>query len=223
MLNLRRLYATRNKLVTLNVICWSLFVFVLVLPAGFLLRYQAQSGGFRRVPDVQFVYFYSMGRLFDRYPAAQVYDYQVQKKVCTDVRKSEKPYGPIAYAPFLGILLQPFSRLPFLTALCSWASLSFCLYLTALFLAIRGFFHGPPSARSLVFCFALSIQTFWVIIASGHLSMIGFFCFSLAFYEQTRRASSFLVTSGMRPRQKSLVLRWLGRTTSLPISEERKF
>jgi len=40
---------------------------------------------------VEFVYFYSMGRLFNEYPASQIYNYELQKEVCTEVRRRRRP------------------------------------------------------------------------------------------------------------------------------------
>jgi len=171
-------------------ICWSLFIILLVAPTclavfGLVLRQRSSH----RVPDVDFVYFYAMGRMFDKYPAGQLYDYELQKRVCTDIRPMDAGgvYGPNPYSPFVGILFRPFALLPFLPAFALWIGLSFSLYLAGLALVARQFFPDDPHRRSLSFCFALSFCPFLWAITGGQISTIGFFAFAMAFREEERR------------------------------------
>ena len=63
-------------------ICWGLFLAFLVLPIGVTVGRRIQGGQLARTfSEVDFVYVYSLGRIFDQYPAAQVYDYKLQEKV----------------------------------------------------------------------------------------------------------------------------------------------
>jgi hypothetical protein len=173
----------------IRLICWSLFIILLVWPTCIalfgLIRQQRSSP---RVPDVDFIYFYAMGRMFNNYPAGQLYDYELQKKVCADIRPMDAGgvYGPNPYSPFVGILFRPFALLPFIPAFILWIGLSFSLYLAGLFLAARQFFHDDPHRRSLTFCFALSFCPFYWTVTGGQISTLGFFALALAFREEAR-------------------------------------
>jgi hypothetical protein len=170
----------------INVLCW-LFCFLLVLlPEGLGIKASIRSGLFRQVPDISFVYFYSMGRMFNAYPAAKVYDYELQKKVSMEVRPDAKGYGPNPYSPLIGILFRPFARMSFFAAVLLWLSISFLLYLAGLFLFTGRFIRGDPLRRSLIFCFALAYWPFMHFLTTGQIAMIGFFALALAFREDDR-------------------------------------
>ena len=173
-----------------RIICWSLFIILLAWPTSVavygLIRQEQAS---RRVPDVDFIYFYAMGRMFNQYPASQVYDYELQKQVCSAIRPMDAGgvYGPNPYSPFVGIFFRPFALLPFLPAFALWIGLSFSLYLAGLALFAGQFFHDDPHRRSLSFCFALSFCPFYWTVTGGQISTIGFFALALAFREEDRQ------------------------------------
>jgi hypothetical protein len=186
----RRMFGAAPNPREISLICWSLFIILLAWPTcvavyGAVRRQQS----LHRVPDVDFVYFYAMGRVFNKYPASQLYDYELQKQVCSAIRPmyAGGVYGPNPYSPFVGILFRPFALLPFLPAFALWTGLSFSLYLLGLFLFARQFFHDDPHRRSLSFCFALSFSPFFWTIAGGQISTIGFFALALAFREEDRQ------------------------------------
>jgi hypothetical protein len=170
----------------INLVCWGLFLAFLVLPLCVVVRGRMQTGQPLWSLDVDFVYFYSMGRILNEYPAEELYNYDLQKKICTEVRPLRTgTYGPIPYPPFIGILFQPFARMSFSGAYLLWLSISLMLYIAGLAMFSARFFSHDPLRRSLVFCFALSFCPFISeTIISGHLSTIGFFALALAFHEE---------------------------------------
>jgi hypothetical protein len=127
-----------------------------------------------------------MGRLFDEYPSSQVYNYELQKKVCMEVHPTTGGYGPIPYSPLLGVFFGELARLSFQAALLLWLSVSLVLYLAGLFLASGRFFHGRPAEQSLIICLALFFWPFIHFFTSGQVSMIGFFALALALSEEDR-------------------------------------
>jgi hypothetical protein len=141
------------------------------------------------VPKVDFVYSYGMGRMFNEYPAEQLYDYEVQKTVYTRIYplKDGGVYGPNPYSPFIGILFRPFAHLAFLPAFLLWQSMSVILYLSGLALLAGRFFPDDSSRRILIFFLALAFQPFFWLISTGQLSAIGFFALALAFREEEQR------------------------------------
>src|SRR5258708_951881 len=131
-----------------------------------------------------------MGRMFNEYPAGQLYDYALQKKVCTeihDLKSTEYEYGPNPYSPFVGILFRPFARMAFLPAFVLWLSISFLLYVAGLAFVAGRFFPDDPLRRSLIFCFALSFCPLFWTLTGGQISTIGFFALALAFREEDRQ------------------------------------
>ena len=51
----------------ITILCWGLFLGLLVLPTSLLFFTQVRSGQFlQQVPEIDFIYFYSMGRMFTR-------------------------------------------------------------------------------------------------------------------------------------------------------------
>jgi hypothetical protein len=140
------------------------------------------------VPKVDFVYFYGMGRMFNEYPAGQLYDYELQKRTFSEIRPlKDGVYGPNPHPPFVGVLFRPFARLPFLPAFLLWESMSVTLYLAGLALLAGRLFADDPLRRTLIFFFALAFKPFFWAVSTGQLSAIGFFSFALALREEDRQ------------------------------------
>jgi hypothetical protein len=171
----------------LSLICWGLFFALLVLPAGVAVEHRIARGQLARTfAEVDFVYFYGFGRIFDKYPAAEVYDYNLQERILTEVHPLDgRRYGPVAYAPFLGVFFRPFSRIPFFEAYLLWLAITFSFYMAGIALLTARFLPLDPLPRSLVFCFALCFYPFigWTLL-NGDISIIGFFAVALAFREE---------------------------------------
>jgi hypothetical protein len=179
-----RVLGPRLTLKEANLICWGLF-FALLAPAVYRAE-QGQNRIGRLIPDVDFVNFYAMGRILNEYPAAELYDADLQTRIRTQVHPlSLGSYGPIPYPPFIGLLFQPFARLPYATAYHLWLSISLALYIVALVMVSARFFPGDLLRLSLICCLALCYFPFVIeTLVNGQLSTIGFFTLALAFLLQ---------------------------------------
>ena len=177
---LRRTLGPALNLKELNVICWGLFLIGLVLPLCVVAALQKQ------VPDSDFVYFYSMGRILNEYPAERVYDYGLQQQVCTEVHPlKDGKYGPIPYPPFVGTFFRPLARLPYPMAYAIWLGLCLALYVGGIMITTRRYFPDDAVRRSLILCLALSFFSFtFEAFVNGQLSAIGFFALALAVREE---------------------------------------
>ncbi|MFN7998321.1 MAG: glycosyltransferase family 87 protein [Bryobacteraceae bacterium] len=140
-------------------------------------------------PEVDFIYLYSMGRIFNDSPPDMVYDYHLQQAVCEKVHPLKSgAYGPIPYSPLIGISFRPFARLPFIAAYLLWICLSFGLYVSGVILLSRHFFPNGRLSQSLILCLSLSYYPFinWTLL-SGHISTLGFIALAVATRELDRQ------------------------------------
>ena len=178
---LERLLGPRLTLKEGNFICWGLF-FALLVPACYrAVQMKAQSE--HPTLDADFVNFYAMGRILNQYPAPELYDAALQDRVRTEVHPlNTGRYGPIPYPPFVGMLFQPFARMPYKTAYLLWLPISLGLYAAALTLITARLFPGERLRMSLILCLALGFFPFAIeTLVNGQLSTIGFFALALAF------------------------------------------
>ena len=116
----------------INVVCWGL---LLALLAGLFLVVESRNrhGQLLQGFDADFVYFYSMGRMLNEYPLDRLYDYELQKRICTEVHPlTSGAYGPIPYPPYVGILFQPLARMSYPAAYLLWLCVSLILYIAGL-------------------------------------------------------------------------------------------
>lgn len=182
-----RLLGPALNLKELNLICWGLFFAFLVLPVCVNLAVLARRGQLEHTfAQVEFVYFYGMGRVFNQYPAEKVYDFEVETRVFSEIHPlKDTAYGAVPYAPFIGVLFRPLARLPYFSAYLLWLAISLSLYLAGLALATARFFPSDPLRRSLIFCLALVFYPFigWTLPGGG-LSTIGFFSMAVALREE---------------------------------------
>jgi hypothetical protein len=169
-------------------ICWGLLTAFLVLPLLVVSYGHYRSGQpLLKIGESDFVYLYGMGRLFNEHPAGELYDWIVQKKVCTDIRPHKTgEYGPIPYHPIVGILFRPFAMLPYVPAFLVWVSASFLAYVAGIVALSRRFFRDEPLRRSLILCFGLSFYPFCWTMMSGHLSVLGFLAIAVAVLQEYR-------------------------------------
>ncbi len=171
----------------IHFICWVVFLVAFAPPIVNALASKIQSG--RTLQEERdFVFFYSMGRMLNEYPAARLYDFDLQKKVEMDVMplKNGRQYTPNPYPPFVAVLFRPFAKLPFSTAYPLWLFITLTLYVSGLAVMTRTFFAGDVLRQSLIFCFALSYSPFLWIMTGGQISIIGFTGFVLAFCLEKR-------------------------------------
>jgi len=171
-----RMLGPMPNLRELNLICWGLFLVGLLVPLAVVTISRKQ------VPDADFVYFYAMGRILNELPAQQLYDYELQQRVCMEIHPiHDKQYGPNPYPPFVGLFFRPFALIPYPAAYALWLLISLSLYVTGIALAGKRFFPEEPLRRSLILCFALSFFPFTIdTMANGQLSAVGFLALTLA-------------------------------------------
>src|SRR5580698_7000213 len=180
-----------------NAICWTLFLVLLAAPLTMETISRVQKGRLLQ-EEKDFVFFYAMGRMLNEYPPSQLYDFELQKKVDTEIHplKAGREYTPNPYPPFVALLFRPFARLPFSTAYPLWLSITFSLYIVGLALAAGGFFPNDLVRRSLTFCAAYTFVPFWWIMMGGQIPIIGFIGAAVAFREENR-GRAFLSGMGL--------------------------
>ena len=141
----------------INLFCWALFGAILALPLAIEVKSQIQEGRSLKA-ERDFVFFYSMGRMLNQHPPSQLYDFELQQKVETEVLplKKGRQYTPNPYSPFIALLFRPFALLPFSTAYPLWLLFTFSLYVVGLSMAASSRFPNDALRRSLIFCGAFS-------------------------------------------------------------------
>ena len=170
-----RLLASTAQLKQLNLICWSLLLACFVLPFSTVVIAS------HRPPDGDFAGFYALGRILDTHPPQDLYNYELQKEVCSEVHARAGAYGLLSYPPFVGMFFQPFAWLPYPVAYVLWLLVTFALYAAGIKLLLDRFLPLDPVRRSLLFCFAFAYCPFLIdTAASGQLSAVGFFALAVA-------------------------------------------
>jgi hypothetical protein len=172
----------------LNLICWGLFIAFLVFPLLAVSYGHYRAGQpLLKVGESDFVYLYGMGRLFNEHPAEELYDWAIQKKVCTEIHPHKTgQYGPIPYHPMIGILFRPFAMLSYVPAFLLWVSVSLVAYIVGITALTGCLFRDEPLRRSLILCFALAFYPFCWTMMSGHLSALGFLAIATALVQEHR-------------------------------------
>jgi hypothetical protein len=171
----------------ISLICWALFAALLAAPLAIVVKDKIQTGRLLQ-EERDFVFFYGMGRMLNHYPPSQLYDFELQKQVDTEILplKNGRQYTPAPYPPFTALLFRPLARLPYSTAYPLWLSITFLLYIFGLTVSTDTFFPKDLVRRSLVFCLALSFLPFWWIMMGGQIPIVGFIAFALAFREENQ-------------------------------------
>lgn len=165
----------------INLLCWLLFA---AIAAPLFI---AHSGP-EQTRGSDFVQLYSLGRILNEHPARELYNYQLQQKLSTEVHPlKEGFYGPSPYPPYVAILFRSFAAMPYVRAYLLWMTISVGLYLAGIAMIARRFFRKDLLRRSLMFCFAVAYYPFLVgTVINGQLSAVGFFAFALAIREDDR-------------------------------------
>src|SRR5947199_6168441 len=139
----------------LNLICWGLFLILVLLPVGVTAIAQ------KHMPDADFVAFYGLGRILNEHPAQELYNFELQKKICNEVHPLKTgTYSPFVHPPFVAIFFRPFARLPYHLAYLIWVGISLLLYTAGLGIACAQYFPRHLLHQSLIFCLALSYYPF---------------------------------------------------------------
>jgi hypothetical protein len=173
----------RPSLKEINLIAWTLFAMLLLLPFGLFIGSQIRSA-----PDsfphyhTGFVYIYGLGRIALEYPAARIYDLPLQQKTFNDLSPAPPGfYGPSPYPPLVAYVFSLLARLPFARAYLLWNGISLLLYLCGLRAAALCAGLRNVHERWLFYCLSLAFYPFFVeVLFNGQLSAIAVCCASLA-------------------------------------------
>lgn len=161
-----------------SILCWALFIIFVAAPSVLLIKQNIpKENVLQQVPERNFIFFYSMGRMLNERPATKLYNFELQEKTANGVHRLDKgnQYAPNPYPPFVAVFFRPFARMPFFAAYVLWLAISCLLYIAGLRIAARQFFPDDPVRRSLVFPLALSFFPFLWIMNGGQLAAIAFF------------------------------------------------
>jgi len=158
------------------------------MPIGKVVFDNVQRGHFwEQKPTRDFVFFYAMGRMLNEYPASDLYNFDLQKKVLHEVAPLHgEEYTPNPYPPFVGIAFRPFTLLSYFQAYVLWLVLTLCFYVTGVVVLARQFFPEEPLRRSLILCLALSYFPFLWVMNGGQIPVWGFLSLAFAFREEDR-------------------------------------
>lgn len=172
---------TPPKLKELNYIVWGLLFVAFVLPYSIVVMTS------HRPPDADFAMFYSLGRILNEHSPTDLYNYDLQTKLCEEVHPQKGIYGPSPYPPYVGMVFRTVTVLPYWAAYAVWVLLSLALYGIGLHWVITRFYPQQALARSLLFALSYSYFPFIAYTAgNGQLSAVGFFAIALALREDDR-------------------------------------
>jgi hypothetical protein len=179
----------RPGLKEMNVACWAMFVAFLLVPFCIIQWIQVKHGaGSIRQLHSDFVYFYGIGEIAAKYPAARIYDYSLQQQIFTAIYPAhEGIYGPSPYPPFVAMFFRLFTYVSFETAYLLWLGISLALYLVGIGSIAREFFSDERLKISLILCFALAFYPFsFATLLNGQLATIAVGAVGLAVYQERR-------------------------------------
>lgn len=168
----------------ISLVCWGLFIGLLVIPLGFVLLLQL-----RHVLSCDFVYFYGIGNLFNTHSSAGLYNLGLQLQTFNHIAPPQGGiYGPSPYPPFVAQFFSLFAHLSFKLAYLLWLAVSLALYLSGISLIARDAFATERLGRSLTFCFGLAFPPFILnTLSNGQISSIAFFFVCLAWFFDRRQ------------------------------------
>jgi hypothetical protein len=163
----------------INLVCWGFFLLCLLPVVVAVVYAQFTTAG---VLHADFVNHYGVGKLFNEYPASQLYNFDLQRKVFGGIFPVQKGlYGPSPYPPFVAETFSLFARLSFEKAYFLWMGISLILYLAGIGAVVATFFPRQRLKASLFFCFALASRAFLMdTLINGQLSSVAVFAAGLA-------------------------------------------
>jgi hypothetical protein len=129
--------------------------------------------------------FYVAGTIGQSYSTQDLYHLPLQDHLYHSLlpKAPKDVFLPYAYPPFLTLLFQPFSLLPYLTSYLLWLLISFSLFLGGMSLIWKSTLAIPRENWIVMLLLALSFEPFvmenWL---GGQVSSIGFFFLALALY-----------------------------------------
>jgi len=180
----------KQSLKDLHYVIWGM------LFVGFILPFFIVVLTNHHPPDADFAEFYGLGRILNEYTPHDLYNYDLQKRICEQIHPRIGGYGPLPYPPFVALFFRPATQLPYWMAYTLWVLASLALYGAGLRMAIARFLPKEPAAtQSLIYALAYAYFPFIAYTAgNGQLAAIGFFAVALALREDGRGA---LLSSGL--------------------------
>ena len=171
----------------MNLVCWCMFVALLIVPLliNLWVQFKTGSGSVRKF-DSDFVYFYGVGQLLNQYPAVKLYDYSLQVKIFNEIYPAHEAfYGPSPYPPFVALFFRPFALLSFESAYLLWTGTSLALYIAGIAATAKVVFPKEPLKIALIFCFALGFNPFiFGNLLNGQLAAVAVFSVGLAIFQE---------------------------------------
>jgi hypothetical protein len=163
----------------INLVCWGLFLLCLLPVVVTVVYAQFTTAG---VLHADFVYHYGAGKLLNEYPASQLYNFDLQRKIFNGLYPlHEYSYGPSPYPPFVAEIFSLFARLSFEKAYFLWMGISLILYLAGIGAVVATFFPRQRLEGALIFCFALASRAFLMdTLFNGQLSSVAVLAAGLA-------------------------------------------
>jgi hypothetical protein len=128
------LLGPRPGLKEVAVVCWSLFVILLVIPFAVVFWLRVKAGAsFRDIFPIDFIYFYGLGRIANEYPPGRVYDAALQVKVFNEIWVlHDTNYGPSPYPPFVVRFFSFLAKGGIEQAYFIWFGMSLTLFLAGI-------------------------------------------------------------------------------------------
>jgi hypothetical protein len=163
----------------INLVCWGFFLLCLLPVVVTVVYAQFTTAG---VLDADFIIHYGAGKLLNQYPASQLYNYDLQRKIFNGIYLLRNgTYGPSPYPPFVALFFSMFAKLSFEKAYFLWMGISLALYLAGIGAVVAAFFPRQRLKASLIFCFALASRAFLMdTLVNGQLSSVAVFAAGMA-------------------------------------------
>lgn len=183
----RRILGPRPGLKEVNLVCWALFVVLLLVPLCVVHWIQVKRGeGSITQLHSDFVYVYGDGEIARDYPTIRIYDLGLQQRVFNTIYPAHGGvYGPSPYPPFVALLFKPFTYVSFESAFLLWMGISLALYFAGIGAATKAVFSDEPLKISLIFCFALAFFPFlFGTLLNGQLATVAVCAVGLAIYQE---------------------------------------
>jgi hypothetical protein len=168
---------------------WSWFASLLILKylPPLWIRLKAGSGLTNIFPS-DFIYFYGIGQIANKYPLTRLYDYSLQLKIFNGIYPlsvHDGSYGPSPYPPYVALFFSLFARVPIQAAFFLWAGVSLSLYIAGIAAAVKGLFPGEGFKISLIFSLALAFCPFLHnTFANGQIATLAVFSVGLTIWQE---------------------------------------
>ncbi|MCU1300050.1 MAG: hypothetical protein JWQ87_334 [Candidatus Sulfotelmatobacter sp.] len=160
--------------VILALCLWSVYLWNVATPG---LRDRAGN-----IKGTDFLHFYTLGSLALAHRGPDLYNMEAQSALLAHVVPTAvgTVYLPL-YPPQVSLFFAPYARLPYVSALLLWLSLSSLIYV----LCCYAIWRACPNLRGeglTVFILAAAFPAFWQLISWGQTSALALACFTAAYF-----------------------------------------